>query len=245
MDFKPLRRDLFDDDIGETADIDPSEVTVFVDPLDGTREFVEERLANCQVLVGIAIGGESVAGAVGIPFPASDLSTDSTIIYGLTNMGSGVLGAPLTRGPFPLEHHIDGIKYPRPHHATGDSTAQVMTACKEAAMKRFGGSNVIYGGAGNKILAAALGEVACSIQHKVGGPWDLCAPEAILKAMGGRMTDLFGEEIAVYRPDAPKWCNERGYLATPPGSEDLFHEALAAAILASPEVQKYRESVEN
>ncbi len=34
MDFEPLRRDMFDDDIGETVDIDPSEITVFVDPLE-------------------------------------------------------------------------------------------------------------------------------------------------------------------------------------------------------------------
>eukprot|EP00978_Attheya_sp_CCMP212_P028393 scaffold97890_cov55-Attheya_sp.AAC.4 len=231
MDFKPLRRDMFDDDIGETMDIDPSEIIIYVDPLDGTREFVEGRLANCQVLVGVAIGGESVAGAIGIPFPA--------------DVGSGVVGETLTRGPYPLEHNIDGVKYPRPHHATGDSTDEVMVACRKGAIHRFGGSNVIYGGAGNKILAAALGEVACSIQHKVGGPWDLCAPEAILKAMGGKITDLFGEEIAIYKSDAPARCNERGYLATPPGSETLFHEKLAANMLALPEVQKYRDELEN
>ena len=205
---QPLPKDLFDDDIGETADIDASEITVFVDPLDGTREFVEGRLSNCQVLVGIAIGGEAVAGAVGIPFPSGDLSTEPTIVYGLSDMGTGVRGSPLLRGPFPLDHHIDGLKYPRPHHATGDSSATVMEACKKRAIKGFGGSNVIYGGAGNKILAAALGEVACSIQHKVGGPWDLCAPEAILKAMGGKMTDLFGEEIEIYKDDASPRCNE-------------------------------------
>ena len=243
MKFESLKRDLFDNDIGETAEIDPSEITVFVDPLDGTREFVEGRLDNCQVLVGIAIGGVAVAGAIGIPFPAGDLSTDSTIIYGLEGLGTGVLGAPLTRGPYPLEKNIDGIKYPRPHHATGDSKDEVMQACVKGAIKRFGGSNVIYGGAGNKILAAALGEVTCSIQHKVGGPWDLCAPEAILKAMGGRMTDLFGEDIAIYRKDAPPRCNERGYLASPPTSKEIFHDALAAAMVALPEVQKYREDV--
>ena len=57
------------------------------------------------------------------------------------------------------------------------------------------------------------------------------------------MTDLFGEDIAIYRDDAPARCNEKGYLATPPGSEVLFHEALAAAIVALPEVQKYRDEV--
>lgn len=239
-----LDKTMFDDDIGETADINLSDISVFVDPLDGTREFVEGRLDACQVLVGIAIDGEAVAGAIGIPFPDGGLSTDPTIVYGLADMGAGVLGSTLSRGPFPLDRNIDGIKYPRPHHATGDSGDVVMEACKKGAIKRFGGSNVIYGGAGNKILAAALGEVACSIQHKVGGAWDLCAPEAVLKAMGGEMTDLFGEPIDVYRKDSPARGNERGYLATPPGSVETFHKALAASLNALPEVQNYRQEVE-
>eukprot|EP00591_Stephanopyxis_turris_P013107 CAMPEP_0195529646 /NCGR_PEP_ID=MMETSP0794_2-20130614/32269_1 /TAXON_ID=515487 /ORGANISM="Stephanopyxis turris, Strain CCMP 815" /LENGTH=366 /DNA_ID=CAMNT_0040660993 /DNA_START=34 /DNA_END=1134 /DNA_ORIENTATION=- len=240
--FEPLRRDLFDDDIGETAEIEIADFTIFVDPLDGTREFVEGRLANCQSLVGVAMNGKSIGGAIGIPFPAGDLSTEATIVYGIAEMGTGTLGAPLTRGPFPLDRNIDGVKYPRPHIATGDSTAPIMTACKEAIIKPLKGSNVLYGGAGNKILAAALGEVACSIQHTYGGPWDLCAPEAILTAMGGRITDLFGDEIAIYGDDAPPRCNERGYVVTPPGST-IDHDAITAKLLATPFVQEYQKSL--
>lgn len=238
--FTPLKRDMFEDDIGETAEIDPSDITIFVDPLDGTREFVEERLANCQVLVGIAIGGESVAGAVGIPFPDGNLDTDPTIVYGLADMGTGVIGSTLKRGPFPLEENIDGVKYPRPHYATGHSPVEVVQETLNEIIDRFGGSNVIYGGAGNKILGAALNEVACSIQHKYGGPWDLCAPEAILKAMGGRLTDLFGEDIAIYSDDVPPRCNERGFIATGSGSD---HEALSRALLELPHIQKYRKEI--
>mmetsp|Transcript_2482 Transcript_2482/g.6177 ORF Transcript_2482/g.6177 Transcript_2482/m.6177 type:complete len:363 (-) Transcript_2482:129-1217(-) len=245
MIFEPLDRDRFVDDIGETADIDSSRVTIFVDPLDGTREFVEGRLENCQVLVGIAIDGEAAAGVIGMPFPDGTLQTEPTIVYGLDGMGTGVVGSFLTRGPYPLERNIDGVKYPRPHHATGDSTTEVMEACRRGAIEGIGGSNVIYGGAGNKILAAALGEVGCSIQHAVGGAWDLCAPEAILKAMGGTMTDLFGEEIEIYRDDAPSNCNKRGYLATPSGMDAAYHKRLAGWMLAQPEVQKYRQEIQN
>lgn len=192
--------------------------------------------------MGIAIGGEAVAGAVGIPFPAGNLSTEATFVYGLADMGCGVIGTPLTRGPFPLEHNIDGVKLPRPHIATSDAAPPVMAFAKKAVIEKFGGSNVIYGGAGNKILAAALGEVACTFQHKVGGAWDLCAPEAVLKSMGGRMTDLFGYDIAIYGPDADPRCNERGYVATPPGSA-IHHDALTAILRACPEVQQYQKSL--
>jgi 3'-phosphoadenosine 5'-phosphosulfate (PAPS) 3'-phosphatase len=250
---KPLCKDLLEYDIGETPELDPSEVTIFVDPLDGTREFVEGRLSNCQVLVGIAIGGEAIAGVIGIPFPSDDTAADDdlstitepTIIYGLADVGTGVRGSTLTRGPFPLDRHIDGVKYPRPHHATGDTKVSVMEACRKAAIRKHGGSTVIYGGAGNKILAAALGEVSSTFQHKVGGAWDLCAPQAILNAMGGKMTDIFGEEIAIYRKDAPSRCSERGYIATPPGSPAFFHEGLAAAFNSLPEIQQYKKDIEN
>jgi hypothetical protein len=47
-----------------------------VDSLDGTRGCVEEKLEHCQVLAGIAIGGEAVAGAIGTPFLAGNLDVD-------------------------------------------------------------------------------------------------------------------------------------------------------------------------
>jgi hypothetical protein len=117
-----------------------------------------------------------------------------------------------------------------------------MQAARQAALKKFGGSIVVYGGAGNKILAAALGEVACVMQHKVGGAWDLCAPHAILKAMGGRMTDFWGDEIAIYGPSALPFANERGYIATPQTTM-IDHDALVATLKASPGVQAYRASI--
>ena len=45
-----------------------SDVIVFVDPVDGTREFVEGRLGACQNLIGISYRGRAVAGVVGLPF---------------------------------------------------------------------------------------------------------------------------------------------------------------------------------
>ena len=40
------------------------------------------------------------------------------------------------------------------------------------------------------------------MQAKFGGPWDTCGPEAIITAMGGRMTDIFGDPITVYAQSA-------------------------------------------
>jgi len=239
--YEPLDKTLFEDDLGETADIDPNDITVFIDPLDGTHEYVEGRFENCQVLVGIAIQGEAVAGAIGMPFPMGEGITEPTVVYGLADMGSGVKGAQMTRGPFPLDKFIDGLKYPRPHIAITESPVAVVKEAAEFVAKRSEGSLVAYSGAGNKILAASIGEVGCSIQHKVGGPWDLCAPVAVAKAMGADITDMFGDEIAICKDDAPPRCNERGFVVTAPGGQ---HDMVINTIMRSPTVLAYQKSLE-
>jgi 3'-phosphoadenosine 5'-phosphosulfate (PAPS) 3'-phosphatase len=43
-------------------------VCVLVDPLDGTKEFVDGRLQSVQTLIGISVYGRAVAGVMGLPF---------------------------------------------------------------------------------------------------------------------------------------------------------------------------------
>jgi len=83
-DVKSLRRDLCQDiRVDDETDTVPlSDVTIFVDPLDGTREFVECRLSNCQSLIGITVDRIPVAGVMGIPFPDGSLDLEPTIVYG-------------------------------------------------------------------------------------------------------------------------------------------------------------------
>ena len=58
-----LRRDLCP---AATCDLEVvlSDITVFVDPLDGTREFVEGRLDNVQSLVGFACRGRAMVASL-------------------------------------------------------------------------------------------------------------------------------------------------------------------------------------
>ena len=52
------------------------------------------------------------------------------------------------------------------------------------------------GGAGNKVNRVALGECDCYIQPRGGlGFWDMCAPEVIIRAMGGLLTDMNKERL--------------------------------------------------
>jgi 3'-phosphoadenosine 5'-phosphosulfate (PAPS) 3'-phosphatase len=230
-----LQRDL----CGELAIVEGNElpltdVTIFVDPLDGTKEFVEGRLNNCQALVGIAVAGIAAAGAIGVPFPNGDLSGESTIVFGQIGAGHGIIGSPFT----PSSEAVRSGNLPRPLVASGDSTEPVMVDSRKAVIDRFGGSNVLYGGAGNKILSTALGHVDCTIQPKFGGPWDTCAPEAIIRSMGGQLTDLVGNDIVVYQSNAPKDSNKLGFLATGKYSA-IDHKELSSILRALPAVQAY------
>jgi 3'-phosphoadenosine 5'-phosphosulfate (PAPS) 3'-phosphatase len=235
-DYLELSRDLlsYDDDIDiPTARL--QDITIYVDPLDGTREFVESRLRSCQTLVGITVNGKAVAGAMGVPFPAGDLTQPPSIVHGLVGIGAGMLGEP----PIPV-YNINDIEATGPLLATGDGPMDVMVAAREVVTKGFGGKNLLYGGAGNKILATAFGQVDCTIQHKYGGPWDTCAPEAVIKAMGGKITDLFGDPISVYT-DGKR--NAFGFVATSKNTK-IEHAALCTALAAAPDVQEYRTTVE-
>ena len=171
-----------------------------------------------------------MAGAVGIPFPRGDLRIPSSTVYGLVGAGVGTSGEKLKA--------VDTTEV-RPLLATGDAPMKVMVAARDVVSEKFGGKDMLYGGAGNKILATALGEADCTIQHKFRGPWDTRAPGAVLTAMSGKITDLFGNPISVYND--PKQ-NAFGLLAT---SKDaaISHEDLSAALLANEAIQEYRQQV--
>lgn len=57
-----------------------NEIIIFIDPMDGTREFVEGRIQNVQCLIGNTYNGIPVAGAVGLPMVHT---TQIEIAYGL------------------------------------------------------------------------------------------------------------------------------------------------------------------
>ena len=61
------------------------------------------------------------------------------------------------------------------------------------------------GGAGNKVNRIALGEVDTYVQPRGGLKfWDLCAPEVIVRAMGGLFTDIDGNRLNYSDVSNPK-----------------------------------------
>jgi 3'-phosphoadenosine 5'-phosphosulfate (PAPS) 3'-phosphatase len=90
------------------------EIIIFIDPMDGTREFVEGRIHNVQCLIGITLNGRPVAGAMGMPM-VHDAKIE--VAYGLITLeGGGMRGGDEDDGgssessviPIPV---LSGIKF--------------------------------------------------------------------------------------------------------------------------------------
>jgi 3'(2'), 5'-bisphosphate nucleotidase len=169
----------------------------YVDPLDGTKEFVS-RNGEFSVMIGLSIGGESRLGVVFQP--------------PLDKLYRGVVGEGAV-----LEH-------------AGQSRAlAVSSEPRTAALRlivsrshRSSDLDAVVAGLGIQSERPS-GSVGVKIGHIVeqsadlyvhvsdrSSAWDACGPEAVLRAAGGRFTDLSGKPF-IY--GAAELANKRGILA--------------------------------
>lgn len=190
---------------GNEATVAVDELTVFVDPVDGTREFVEGRLGAVQTLVGVARRGRAIAGAIGLPFPAD--GSAPCVVYGIVGEegGSGVVGedGQERQGGVPL--HAQRLGDASTVNLTGDSKNATLAAARDCLAASLGEDSVrheIQGGAGNKMLCVAAERADFALMHFGTSLWDTCAPEAVVRATGGHVSDLFGAPL-VHDADAP------------------------------------------
>ena len=169
-------------DLECTTSVDLAKARVFVDPLDGTREFVEGRLDAVQCLVGVAVGDAPVCGAVGLPFPAD--GGPPRVIYATARGSIGPSDAPRS------QKRADNAPL---LVVAGDGS----DAAQAAAVEAFPGADfAVRGAAGNKLKSVAEGEADVAILHRKPSAWDTCAPSAAILAAGGRVTDYFGAPLS-------------------------------------------------
>jgi len=183
----------------------------FVDPLDGTREFVA-RNGEFAVMIGLAEGGSATTGIIVCP------------ATGRAFMGAEGHGA--------FEVAPDGSE--RPIHVTPVATlaeAELLVSRShpppqlEDAAARLGFRKVTpCGSAGVKATRIAAGEADVYGQPgRAGALWDACAPEALVKAAGGKATDASGRTIDYAARELP---NHHGFLAT----NGLLHDDVIALL---------------
>jgi 3'(2'), 5'-bisphosphate nucleotidase len=163
-----------------------------VDPLDGTREFVD-RVPEFAVMIGLATrtgaGLRATAGVVATPH-------DGRVAAGRVGAGAFVLDALGRRTPLAVSAEAS---FPTARMVVSRSHRPALIAplCRRLGIHEL----VPCGSVGVKVLR--LCERAADL-YVHGGPglklWDTCAPEAILAAAGGRVTDLDGQPLDYAQP---------------------------------------------
>jgi 3'(2'), 5'-bisphosphate nucleotidase len=181
----------------------------FIDPLDGTREFVDRNGEFC-VMVGLAVEGRAVLGVVVAP------ASNRTFV-GLTNMGAWEISPDGSRRILRVtEGNCDSLAVSRAHpHAK-----------VEAVAKRLGIQRMRpCGSVGLKVCLVATGEVDGYV-HFGRGPklWDGCAPEAIARGAGATFTESDGTPMRYNTHDLSL---ERGIVVAHPVVAQRLRDAIA------------------
>uniref|UniRef100_A0AC34FND9 3'(2'),5'-bisphosphate nucleotidase 1 n=1 Tax=Panagrolaimus sp. ES5 TaxID=591445 RepID=A0AC34FND9_9BILA len=196
--------------------IKEEDVVIWVDPLDGTSEFAaalkgrSPSLQQVTVLIGIAYQGKSVAGVIHQPYYSGN---EGRTLWGIVGMGA--YGLEVSSG---ADERI--IVTTRSHSNVG-----VQNALESLQKKKLCDKIVQVSGAGFKVLRCLEGAAAYVFASDGCKKWDTCAPEAVLIAAGGMLTDISGQRIN-YHADV-QYPNSGGVLATAPWVEHMpFVEAL-------------------
>lgn len=180
-----------------------------VDPLDGTKEFIG-RIGEFSLMIGLAVAGAPVLGVV--YQPVAD------------RLYRGVPG-------YLAEVVEQGAAQPLAVSAVSDPAAMRLVASRShrdplvsAVCARLG---IVHdrpsGSVGLKVGLLATGECDLYIHPSPGlKEWDTCAPDAILRAAGGSISDAWGSPLRYNKANV----RQRQGLAA---SNGLIHAEIVAA----------------
>lgn len=169
----------------------------YVDPLDGTKEFIARR-DDFAVMLGLAIDGHSTLGVV--YQPARNKMYAGVVGQGATlQTKEGTQALQVSEVAVPSDLHLVVSRSHRP--PTMDALAKRLGIHRESQS----------GSVGLKVgmIAERNADLYVHISDK-SSTWDACGPEAILRAAGGVFTDVDGEPF-VY--GGTEMRNIRGILA--------------------------------
>ena len=195
------------------ADYRQAERIFFVDPLDGTREFVA-RNGEFVVMIGY-VEGERASASV-IHAPVSGISW-----LGEVGRGAYQTAADGSRSPISVSS-IDSLGEAR---IVGSRSHR--NVALERALAALGARELVaLGSAGLKASVVAHGAADAYVApHYAGKRWDACAADALVSAAGGMLTNARGELID-YRSECLD--NDRGVVASNGACHAAIIEKLAA-----------------
>lgn len=176
-------------------------MVIWVDPLDGTSEYTQGFLEHVTVLIGVAVKDKAIGGIIHQPYFKQTSGDLGRTIWGLKGLGTG--------GFTP--------KSPESGKFTITTTRSHSNALVQSALDGLKPDNVIHvGGAGYKVLQLLEGKAHAYVFASAGcKKWDTCAPEAVLEAHGGFLTDMLGRHYTY--DENVLFPNKSGVLATAKG----------------------------
>lgn len=160
----------------------------YVDPLDGTKEFVSKN-GEFSVMIGLAIDGRAELGVVLQP-------SEGKLYRGVVGAGAFVEHAGET-------HALRVSTHARPSDLRLIVSRSHRPKSTEELMQRLGiDKEATSGSVGLKIgqLAEQRADLYVHLSDK-SSAWDTCGPEAVLRAAGGRFTDLGGNAFVYGKAD--------------------------------------------
>lgn len=178
------------------------DLTVWVDPLDATQEYTEGKddlLQFVTVMVCIAVKGEPIAGIIHQPYARKTK-------WAWVGHGVSSTLVQATEAKSAPNQQVRTV-YSRSHR--GDVLQVMDEAFQKSGMNV---SPIEAAGAGYKALQVAERHAELYLHTTAIKKWDVCAGNAILNAIGGKMTNLYGNELKYDSAGVP--LNPNGIVAT-------------------------------
>jgi 3'(2'), 5'-bisphosphate nucleotidase len=182
-----------------------------IDPMDGTKNFIQ-RDGDFAVQIGLAVGGQVVAGAVYQP--------DRDTLYRAVSSGGAWIE---TKDAAARRMSVSTQTNPR--EMVLASSRSHRSPRMERVVNLFGfKSEVRRGSVGVKIglITEQQADLYLHLSPST-KQWDTCAPEIILHEAGGQLTDLFGQPL---RYNGVRIDNRNGIVATNGAAHDVVIEKL-------------------
>lgn len=191
----------------DPARLDPTRRVWYIDPIDGTRDFIAG-FPGFAAMIGLVVAGRPRLGVIYQP-------TGDRLFFAAEGRGAWITDPQGTR---PMRTStIETIPDLRLVVSQSHRSKRIDRIKRELGITR----EHRIGSIGVKIGLIALGEQDLYISASTkSNAWDTCAPEAIITEAGGRFTDIWGRPL---RYDDPDIRNRQGLLA----SNGRVHDPIA------------------
>lgn len=193
----------------------------FIDPIDGTRDFVQ-RNGEWSIMIGFALHGRPVLGVVHQP-------QEERLYWGVPGQGAWLEERGTLR-EISAGQGVDpeGLVVARSRNHPDPRIARIL---KHLGVSR----DYTHGSVGLKVahLAEGRADLYFNFSGKC-GMWDVCAADALLSAAGGAIYDFEGEAVR-YRGESP------GVRSAFIASSTAMKPAILSALRAHPELNPETE----